>query len=168
MKVSSWFTLVETVIVVAIVGILLLATFSLSFSYVNTMRVKTDKEQLITAIADGMAIARTSNYYTTTRYATLAILLTQSWVDYEVVGGDFASPQNIDSFDLQHSVLNLWTWVTTLWVDIVPYSIWCDASLDGVVSWSWLVYFSLQSTISDEEYCYAIDQNVCKVNQVWC
>lgn len=168
MKKAHWFTLIETVIVVIIVWILLSITFSLSFDYVRTMEVKTDKEQMANVISDGFAIARTSNYYTLTRYETLNILLNRGGAVSEAQWWDFGVSPTIDIFALQNSELTFWTWVTSLSLDVTPYQIWCSAFVDWVASTSGFVTFALESTINDDRYCYRIDEDVCKLNQIQC
>lgn len=168
MKKVQWFTLIETIIVVVIVWILLSATFSLSFNYVNTMRVKTDKEQMANVISDWFAIARTSNYYTSVRYDTLDISLNTFGVLSQAVGWDFSTPASIDSFSLKHSEIVFWTWITSLQLQVIPYKIWCDAFVDGVAATSGFITFGLQSSINEDLYCYRIDEDVCKLNQIQC
>lgn len=162
-----WFTLLETVIVLIIVGTLLSITFSLSFDYVNTMKVKTDKEQMANVITDAMALARTSNYYDRTRYENMEITIVQDRVYSSVVWGSFTWTQIIDSFAPNHSELVFGTWITILQLEVIPYDIGCVGLLNGLTT-SWSVSFELHSLINSDIYCYELQEDVCKLNQKVC
>lgn len=164
---KSWFTLFETLIVLIIVGILLAITFWLSFDYVDTMSVKTDKEQMANVITDGMAIARTSNYYNSRRYDILGVDLVQERVSSFVVWGNFTWTEAVDSFILKHSQIVFWTWITTIQLEIIPYDIGCVGLVNGLTI-SWSVSFELHSLINSDIYCYELQENVCKLNQIVC
>lgn len=164
---KNWFTLLETVIVLIIVGILLAITFSLSFDYVNTMKVKTDKEQMANIITDAMAAARTSNYYDSKLYETMEISIVQDRVYSSVVWGSFVLPETVSNFAPNHSQLVFATWISIVQLDIIPYEIGCVGLLNGLTT-SWSVSFELHSLINSDTYCYELQQDVCKLNQIVC
>jgi hypothetical protein len=53
-------------------------------------------------------------------------------------------------------------------LEVTPYSIGCETLVDGVAAASGFITFALESTINTDRYCYRIDEDVCKLNQIEC
>jgi type II secretory pathway pseudopilin PulG len=174
------FTLVEIIIVIIIVWIMLSMTFSLWFSYVTKMRVKTDKEWLLSTYNVIQASARSSNYYQWEKYQSVLTTFT-AWsgesIQHSIIELD-STIVPVRSFSSQHGSITLvettesgdpvvvtTAVVPTSVVTTTPYKIWCMIGWSDEITTLWITY---TSAINDDEYCFEIDAWSCKLKQVEC
>lgn len=161
------FTLVEITIVVSIIGILLYITFSLGFGYIDTMRLKADKETMISVVTKALATARTSNYYDSTLYTELEISFTSDGVSTYVQWGQVIGQENLDTYTLNHGNIEIPMTGSVASLLVSPYKIGCELEIDDVPITGSLD-LTLYSTINSDIYCYSVSEDVCKFNQVLC
>ncbi len=164
-----WFTLLETLIVVAIVGILLWITLGIGSTYLKNVKYRYEKEQFIGFMDKMITTVRTSNYRENATYTYLSIELTSGWVQAFVDSGVVA----IDSVSLNQSSLVI-SWGSST-IRLFPYNIACAewSSYQEVndviyVEDPIIISFSQEAAYTDLETCYQLDLRLCKLQQLPC
>ena len=165
----QWFTLIETVIVVIIVGILLVMTVGIGAVYLKNVQYRYEKEELIGMVDKLIASVRTSNYWWAAPYEYIAMELTtwgiQAYVDTGIVP--------IETLSLDQSSLVISSGSTT--IRLFPYNIAC-AEWTNYSEVNEVIYvedpivisFSQVWLYTDLETCYELDLRLCKLLQVAC
>ncbi len=168
-SVKSWFTLVETVIVVIIVGVLLAMTMWLGGDYLRNTEYRYEREEFIWMMDKLIATVRTSNYWWSATYEYLEIELTTWWLSVFVDTWAIA----IDSLALTKSSLVISGGSAT--IRLFPYNIAC-AEWTNYSEINEVIYvedpitisFSQSADYTEQETCYQLDLRLCKLLQVPC
>jgi len=169
------FTLIETLIVVIIAWILLSITFNLGWDYINFLRYKQDRENMVNLIDKTIIRTRSTNYYDGVKYSYLDLLFREDGIDISY--GTWTPTTDacgwwtlIDTYDFQDM---LFSWLTDTTVRIEPFVIECSsrfrtwAQQNQCHAATWLNLTTI-STISDDETCYEFSYEVCKFLLVNC
>ncbi len=158
----KWFTLVEMLIVVIVVGIIMSMTMNMWRQYFNDLEYRQDKESFVWLMDEFLTIARTSSYNMWQRFEALDISFTGtslSWSVTDSILDAFGAWREIDTYTLQKSMLVFPS--DPLQVRLYPYAIWCDIIQGGT-------WFTLVWTITDDITCFEIFSDVCKIKQITC
>ncbi len=155
---KKWFTLVEVVVVVTIMWIILSMTVFFWADYLKDLQLRTEKEALLNKINYTLSYVKSSNYYQGEQFSYIDILLFGSWATTLLDGGGaFWEDVELVRSDLVLSG-------TSDTIRVTPYSRSC---LD-VVNWQDMVWFDIQSSQTDDEFCFERDMRLCKVFVVSC
>lgn len=155
---KKWFTLVETVIVVAILAILLSGTVFLWYNYMLGLQIKHEKERFLSWVEYTLGVVRTTNYYGGAKYTYLDLQMSVDGMDWS-----FDTGSGFENIQLKKSQLAFsWLWPT---IRLTPYARPCTY-LDDINATGFT--FTLNSNINDDMYCFDRDLSVCKLFLVTC
>ena len=187
---KKWFTLVEILIVVILIGIILSMVFSLGFDYVTKMRVRTHKESFISNYNIVQADNRSSNYIKWEKYTDLRISTMGGSFNYFATNSNQLVPwplgpvpKPVPSYETYHYNKDFFyeffeltptaspnvydkNVVGRTEIFLQPYKIWCKI-------WNFYpeaigVEMHLTSKLNSDEYCFEIREWTCKLTQVEC
>lgn len=158
MRVKKWFTLVEVVVVVTIMWIVLSMTVLFGADYLKDLQLRTEKEALLNKINYTLSYVKSTNYYEWEQFAYIDVLLFSSWTTTLLDSWGLFG----ENIELVRSTLILSGTSDT--IRIIPYSRSC---LD-VENGQDIISFDIQSSQSDDEFCFERDMRLCKVFVVAC
>ncbi len=166
---KKWFTLLETIIVVIIVGILLTITLWIGSIYLRTVKYRYEKEQFIGEMDKIIASVRTSNYRSWETYDYLSLQLTSNGLQAYLETGLTA----VETLTITESTLVISGGSTT--IRLFPYNIACAewtnySEVNGViyVEDPIVITFTGDATYTSQETCYQLDLRLCKLQQIPC
>lgn len=167
MKKVSWFTMVETLVVIIVAGLLLGLTLNLGWDYLAWLKYSKDKETYMNTIQESIIRARTTNFYKGDKYTYLDVIIDTDVIQVVLGTGDTDTVTNacatwsqiIQKTYAEHSVLS---GSLPLVVRLEPYQLWCEICSSG----TWL--FETISNIWDDKTCYFYDFRLCKISQAKC
>ena len=151
------FTLIELMIVIAIIGILMGVTMKFSSNRITDLKAQSLKDIFVDNYAMVQSQTLASSYHGTGRYTTGAITFDSSqWI---LVTYDGVATGQLFS-DMTNMKLNI-TWSTTLF--FTPYHMGC-----GIIGGSWTgVSFDLMIN-ANKKYCFEIPLDTCKLKELAC
>jgi prepilin-type N-terminal cleavage/methylation domain-containing protein len=164
------FTLIEIMIVIAIIAILMTVTMQFWSKRIDDLGNQAGKEQFITAYEKLYSQATTSNYHEGVRYDMLHIALRSG-----------ANPLSYAYDSEMYQSVNISTPLAISWLqtdtnivdevnlDIQPYTLWCgitSSSNDEIFTWS-IVSFNLVVKWQ-KQYCFTIKNDTCKLIEIKC
>jgi len=156
---KKWFTLVEVTIVVLIMWIILSITIFFGADYMKSLQLRTQKELLLNTINYTLSYVKSTNYYHWGRFSFIDITLFATWASVTLDSWTWFW----ESATLVDSVLTF-SWTTSETIRLFPYVRACtDTANDQDV-----VSYEMESTKSDEKFCFDRDMRLCKLFVVAC
>ena len=167
-----WFTLIEMLIVIVIIGILMTLSMWISWNRIQTLRTKSVQEQFVYNYNNLFSKNMLTNYYNWERYDYLIIHF-QSWNNnlqygYDtgwtiVRNNDFLQDGRYEIKDIKISWSNQ---TFESWnVILQPYILWCSIEVPGN-TWQQMALKVLFNGM--EENCFSINSSLCKLEKVGC
>ena len=186
---KKWFTLIEMLIVIVIIGILLSLSMWISWDRIRVLKTKSVTEQFIYNYNNLYSKNLLTNYYDWEMYENLVIRMSK-WDEklryyYKLYPSEdlWEQSMEVDPFWLSERV-QWWTYVidkiffngnksTTLndsYLVFDPYKIWCkilsNYTDEGASSYNTLNIDVLVNT--NNKYCFKISSNLCKLETIDC
>ena len=169
MKKRKWFTLIEMLIVILIIGIMLAIGFSLNWNSIDQLRAKSSIEEISSFFDTKFLQIQASNYENWVAYSGIDITLSWwatsigytyhlSW--WDVNGNFYWETFTIMGISWDNQVLNNVT------IQYVPFNPGCTFVWGD---WTEIhkVYFSAKPR-SLKKACFELDKNYCKLRAIRC
>ena len=171
---KKWFTLIEMLIVILIIGIMLAIGFSLNWNSVDQLRAKSSIEEISSFFDTKFLQTQASNYENWLSY---------SWIDITLSVGATSIPyvyhlswwDSESTFYWENFTITAITWSTSddwdqtlenITVQYIPFSPNCTFNWwDGTEIIK--VFFSAKPR-SLKEACFELDKNYCKLKAIRC
>lgn len=151
------FTLIEVILVVIIIGLILSATIGMWTTYLKTLQTKSDKERVVSLLDYVLSYTRSSNYFRNIKYSYADIIFVSTWASVVLDTGT-----GFDSAILYNTIISSWSNET---IRLTPYSIACTQVSNPTATW---FYFTIQSSINNDSYCFVLKLDVCKTFSIPC
>lgn len=165
---KPWFTLLEMLIVIVIMGILFAMTLWFGASRVKDLDRQSVSDQFVDGFNSIVWQSRSSSYLDGQKYTSLLIYFA-SWSN--LIDVSLSGVQNIPITPVFKS--NILT-IKQLFVDqkeipiltlaLMPYSIWCQILSDSMVSSG----ATIVTDISGQASCYRLDTSLCTLKKILC
>ncbi len=172
---KKWFTLIEILVVLVIVGMLMSGTMIFGANRIEHLRHQSAKTQFMNSYENLQSFALSSNYFVTERFDTMIIKL-QSWsqnIQYQYVNWKWQSPRYKEQIDKSMFLSDLQIWnnerkspADEILLNIAPYQLWCDISSPDM-SGS-LAKFQIRIERRLKNYCFGIGEDTCRLIEEKC
>lgn len=139
-------------------AILLSMTIFLGADYLNNIQLRTEKESFLNVINYTLSYVKSTNYYAWERYEYIDVQLNSTWVDLTLDSGSWFK----DQLELTRSTMVFSG--TSDSVRLFPYERECI----DLVNWEDMISFSMESSLSDDIFCFERDMRLCKIFVVSC
>jgi len=159
----KWFTLMEIMIVIAIISILMTITMRFWSKRIDDLGYQAGKEQFISEYDKLYSQATTSNYHAWIRYDILHLILNSgtNLLNYAYDSGAIEW--------INFSIPLALSWLEETRLDLQPYTLWCtimNVVNDEISTWA-SVDFSLVVK-EQKQYCFSIKNDTCKLIEQKC
>lgn len=171
--IKRWFTLIEMLIVIVIIGIILWLTIYLWSNNILKLKNKTTKEDFIENLSSLYTNSLWSNYYNNQRFNELNIIL-NSWenrIYYDYVSDNLSQTwyKNISNeFTISQIFLSSWniSEEKDSWnIVISPYKFWCNIK-DNTNTYYQSI--TIKTIIKTQDFCFIVNSNNCKLQEIDC
>ena len=170
MNKKKWFTLIEMLIVLLIIGIVLAIGFSLNWNSVDQLRTKSSVEELSSFFDTKFLQIQASNYENWKGYSGIDITLSW-WATYIPYVYHLSWEDVSSNFDWEHFIIMQITWdnqaLNNVTIQYVPFDpgckfIWWDGTTEIQK-----VYFSARPR-GLKLACFELDKDYCKLRAIRC
>lgn len=171
---KKWFTLIELLIVIVIIGILLALTLWISGKRIQILKNKSVQEQFTYTYNSLFSRNLLTSYYNGQTYSQMTIHLTsgENKISYCYLKTDWEEICDIDNIQWGKYLIKelSFSWIFTPFLsgDIIfkPYVLWCTLLNNLGNTWEIL---NIKMTINDDQdYCAKINSNLCKLEKIDC
>ncbi len=189
--IKKWFTLIEIMLVIVVIGILMVATMSYSWEQLTLLREKSVQERFIDQMNMFSRIALSSHYFQDKTYSEILLsfkvhgsdthdaeLLSKkkhdTWIGYLFSWGGYATEQVAQSenmIDPWYTVLSLSSFssrFSELVLKYTPYTLWCQVFLgDQKYVWDTDILFTIGAK-KHQKFCSRLNIHLCKFEKISC
>lgn len=141
----QWYTLIELLLVLLVIGVLLASTMYVGWWYLHQMRFTQEKQQVMSFLQRSMLFAKTSNSWQWRSYNEMEIDLRLDAIQV-----------HIDEILWDEYTLSAVRFMSPAMVHLVPYQRHCEVTM-------WSDYLVLASTVGDYRACFQIESALCKL-----
>jgi len=166
---KKWFTLIEMLIVIAIIGIMMGITINFWANRIQKLRYQSSKAQFVNSYEKLQSEVLTTNYHYRQHFDTFHIKfqsdLNNYSYEYQPIQKKY-SQKIEDHVQIQNIVfLNNSEKQNLEQAELVlmPYQLPCKLLLDGKLQEEWAIQFELNILEYAKKYCFEIDLNNCKL-----
>lgn len=167
---SSWFTLLEMLIVLVAISVILWMTIYLWSENIFKLKYKTTKEEFLSTLTSFYTNSLGSNYINQYRFNKLNLELFSwnNWIFYSYIWESYTQTWEKKTNLIEISDIRLDNWIiqNKLSISIIPYQLWCEIADNNNNTWS-RIDFKLVVN-KTKTYClYILSQN-CKIKEQLC
>ena len=172
MKKLKAFTIIELLIVIAIIWILMATTMKFSWDRISFLNNKNIQEQFVANFSSLQAENNMTNYHFWKIYQDLKInfVLEEDHFTYSYHNHDSAIDTRATTTEWWHYQINeiILDWDTTTEANIFmkPYTLWCTITNKDNNDWKNLKIWILVNDA--KKYCFSIESNNCKIKTISC
>lgn len=169
----KWFTLIEMLIVIAIIGVILWMTIYMWSNDILRLKNKTIKEDFVETFSSFYNNSIWSNYYNNQRFSQLNLDLI-SWANslyftYIWENAQYSWNKTINN-EFSISKIKLLSWNNfqendKATIQIYPYKFGCEI-YDNINLYSTQIEFEIK--IKTEKYCFNVWSDNCKLQEILC
>lgn len=166
---KSWYTLLEMMIVIAVITVLLSITMRFWSNRIEELNAQSIKEEFVNNYQKFVGQSAVSNYYDWERYWLLTINIWSGYHGFDVTFSGENIDKNISWFDSAKLVVkNLsgdYGTVDNASLVFEPYKLWCEIIYNNKNDkqiWTWLS-FCIDIESQNKYYCYRLQNDLCKL-----
>lgn len=182
---KKWFTLIEIMIVLAIIGVITAMTMWFWWNRIQQLRYQSAKELFVDTFEQLRSSALTSSFHNKKKFALFTIQLSQNntSLSYSYYFDETHFDTYQEKIDNDISIENIsmhtgWTNknivenndnISKLAIlNIKPYQLSCNFSFDNGEPEEWILSFELHIKNSNKKYCFTIPSESCRIIEVKC
>lgn len=169
----KWFTLVELLVVICIVGLLFTVTLNLSRWSIHDVEVRQERDDFTNTYNQLLSKSLTSKYYNNSDIYSGIVLTFTSGSNARTSA--YILWDNTSTGETTHTLKNAKFGTGNILIQLAPYKIWCQ-SIYSFNAWdisqkeieTGAQKIQIEGIKSIKKYCFIIDPPTCKLQETTC